>query len=78
MMKLMAMPFRSKIALVWSGVTTALLFMNVFSFKAAMISFAIGFVWFVEEYMADTEKKLDEIITRLEARDSQTCRQHCI
>jgi hypothetical protein len=78
MAKLTAMPFRSKIALVWSGLTTALLLLNVISFKTAMISYAIGFVWFIEEYMADTEKKLDEIIKRLEALDSQASRQHSV
>jgi len=75
MAKLTTMPFRSKIALAWSGLTTALLLLNVISFKTAMVVYAIGFVWFIEEYMADTEEKLDEIINRLEALDSQTSRQ---
>jgi hypothetical protein len=72
------MPFRSKVALVWGGLTTVLLLLNVISFKDAMISYAIGFVWFIEEYMADTEKKLDEIIKKLEALDSQTSQHHSV
>jgi len=43
-----------------------------------MISYALGFVWFIEEYMADTEKKLDEIIKKLEALDWQTNRHHSV
>jgi hypothetical protein len=72
------MPFRSKVALVWGGLTTVLLLLHVISFRDAMISYALGFVWFIEEYMADTEKKLDEIIKKLEALDWQTNRHHSV
>jgi hypothetical protein len=65
------MPFRNKVALVWGGLATLLFLLKVIPFNDAVIFYALGFVWFIEEYMADTDKKLDEIIKKLEALDSQ-------
>jgi hypothetical protein len=72
------MPFRSKVAFGWSALTTLLLIFNVITLKVAAIAYALGFIWFLEEYMADTEKKLDEIIKRMEALDSQISRHHSV